>query len=133
MRHFVTRVFDMSTIHTHTSVQQEEDVLPPRLILYIIFGVIAFSLLLVGIAYGILRSCERALRPSGVFSELSLGPIVERSNVYEELFGNVGQGQVMVQSGRQSLERFQWADREKRIVRVPIGAAIEIYVNSGAQ
>lgn len=123
----------MSTMHTHTSVKQEEDVLPPRLIVYVILGVIAFSLLLVGIAYAILRSREHALRPSGAFPELSLGPIVERSNVYEELFGNTGQGQLFVQLGRQSLERFQWEDREKRIVRVPIGTAIELYVNSGAQ
>ena len=122
----------MSITPTHATVQQEEDVLPPRLIVYVILGVIAFSLLLVGIAYGILRSREHALRPSGKFPELSLGPIVERSNVYEELFGNMGQGQLFVQLGRQSLERFQWADREKRIVRVPIGTAIELYVNSGA-
>ena len=122
----------MSTTHTQKTVHQEDDVLPPKLIVYVIFGVIAFSLLLVGISYGILRSSERALRPSGRFSELSLGPIVERSNVHEELFGNAGQGQLFVQSGRQSLERFQWADRENRIVRVPIGTAIELYVNSGA-
>jgi hypothetical protein len=132
MRHFFTKATDMSTANTHTGVQQEEDVLPPRLIVYVILGVIAFSLLLVGVAYGILRSRERALRPSGRFPEMSLGPIVERSNVYEGLFGNEGQGQFMVQTGRQSLERFDWVDREKRIVRVPIGTAIELYVNSGA-
>jgi hypothetical protein len=122
----------MSNTHTHATVQQEEDLLPPRIILFVILGVITFSLLLVGVAYAILQSRERELRPSGEFSELSLGPIVQRSNVYEELFGNAGQGQLTVQSDRQSLERFQWADRKKRTVRVPIGAAIEMYVNSGA-
>lgn len=113
-------------------VRQEEDVLPPRLILYAVLGTVAFSLLLVGISYGILRNSERALRPSGRFPERSLGPIIERSNVYEELYGNAGDGQLLVRSGSQALERFEWADRDKRVVRVPIGTAIELYVNSGA-
>ena len=122
----------MHNATTQASVQQEEDLLPPRLIMYVILGVVAFSLLLVGVAYGILRSSERALRPSGQFSEQLLGPIAERSNVYEDLFGNGGEGQLLFHTGQMSLERFEWADREKRIVRVPIGTAIELYVNSGA-
>ena len=128
-----TKVPDMSETNTHTSVRQEEDVLPPRLILYVILGAVAFSLLLVGIAYGILLNRERVLRPSMQFPEQSLGPIVERSKVYEELFGNAGDGQMLFRSGRESLEKFEWVDQEKRIVRVPIGVAIELYVNSGAQ
>lgn len=122
----------MRSTNTHSSVRQEEDVLPPRLILYVVLGVVAFSLLLVGIAYGILRNSERILRPSGRFPEQSLGPIVERSNVYEELYGNAGDGQMLVRSGRQTLDQFEWVDRDKRIVRVPIGTAIELYVRSGA-
>jgi hypothetical protein len=122
----------MHNATTQSSVQQEEDILPPRLIMYVILGVVAFSLLLVGVAYGILRSSERALRPSGQFPEQSLGPIAERSNVYEELYGNGGEGQLLFHRGQLSLERFEWSDREKRIVRVPIGTAIELYVNSGA-
>jgi hypothetical protein len=120
----------MNETKVHESVQQEEDVLPPRLILYVILAVIAFSLLIVGISYGILRASERELRPSGKFPERSLGPIVERSNVYEELFGNAGPGQVGVREGRQALERFEWVDRDRRIARVPIDTAIELYVNS---
>jgi hypothetical protein len=50
--------------------------------------------------------------------------------VYEELFGNVGPGQVGVREGRQALERFEWIDRDRRVVRVPIDTAIELYVNS---
>jgi hypothetical protein len=122
----------MSRTNTHTSVRQEEDVLPPRLILYAVLGTVAFSLLLVGIAYGILKQSERALRPSGRFPERALGPIVERSNVYEELYGEAGDGQILLRSGKQSLERFDWADREQRVVRVPIGTAIQLYVNSGS-
>jgi len=122
----------MNETNTDTNPIQEEDVLPPRLLLYVILGVIAFSLLLVGIAYAILRNREHALRPSMQFPEESLGPIMERSNVYENLFGNEGDGQSLVRAGRESLDRLEWVDREKRIVRVPIGTAIELYVNSGA-
>lgn len=122
----------MRIAHANTSVHQEEDILPPRLLLYVILGVIGFSLFLVGVAYGILRSSEDTLRPSGRFSEVWLGPIVERSNVYEELYGNAGEGQLRVREGRAALGRFEWADRERRTVRVPIETAIELYVNSRA-
>lgn len=120
----------MSMPEPHGTVKQEEDVLPPRLILYVILAVIAFSLLLVGVSYAILRGREHALRPSGSFPEQSLGPIMERSNVHEELYGNVGRGQVEVRAGRESLEHFDWVDREQRIVRVPIDVAMELFVNS---
>jgi len=122
---------DMRDTTNNESVKQEEDTLPPRLILYVVLAMVAFSLLLVCISYGILRSRERALRPSAKFPEQTLGPIVERSNVYEELFGNRGRGQVDVRAGRQSLERFEWVDEQRRIVRVPIDSAIELHVNSG--
>lgn len=117
--------------NTNTTVHQEEDILPPRLIIYVILGVITFSLLIVVVSYGILRSREHALRPDGRYPELALGPITERSNVYEQLFGQAGYGQFDVRDGRQSLQRFEWADRDKRTVRVPIDLAIELYVNSG--
>jgi hypothetical protein len=113
-----------------STVLQEEDVLPPRLLVYVILGVIAFSLVIVGIAYGILRSSERSLRPSGQFPETRLGPIVERSNVYEELFGQAGDGQMLARSARQELETYTWINQEKRIVRVPIEVAIDLYVKS---
>lgn len=120
----------MNETKIHENVRQEEDILPPRLILYVILAAIAFSLLLVGISHGMLRAREQVLRPSGKFPEQSLGPIVERSNVYEDLFGNIGFGQVDVRAGRQSLERFEWVDQQKRVVRVPIDTAIELYVHS---
>lgn len=113
-----------------SSVHQEEDVLPPRLLVYVILGVIFISLVLVAVALGILRSSERALRPDGQFTEKSLGPIVERSNVYEDLFGQAGNGQVLAREQRRALSEYIWLDREKRIVRVPIAIAVDLYIRS---
>jgi hypothetical protein len=116
----------MSSNERHGSVKQEDDVLPPRLILYIILAALAFSGLLGVISYGIQRSREAALRPSGVFGEQNLGPIMERSNVHQEVFSNLGKGQVHAQTGRQSLDLLGWADEERRLVRVPIDVAMDI-------
>jgi hypothetical protein len=123
---------DMNTDPINSNVRQEEDVLPPRLLMHSMMGMIGFSLVILGVAYGILRSSERALRPSGEFSEMWLGPIVERSNVDEDLYGNAGAGQLLQRDDRAALERFEWVNREQRIVRMPIEMAIELYVNSAA-
>ncbi|HRI66296.1 MAG TPA: hypothetical protein PK156_18740 [Polyangium sp.] len=122
----------MTNEPTNPSVRQEEDVLPPRLLLYVMVGMIAFSLAIAGVAYVILRSQERALRPSGEFSEMWLGPIIERSNVYEDLYGNAGPGQLQNRNDQAELEQVEWANREQRIVRVPIEMAIELYVSASA-
>ena len=116
----------MSPNERHGGVKQEDDVLPPRLILYVILAALAFSALLGGISYGIQRSREATLRPSGRFDERDLGPIMERSNVREELFSNRGVGQARVLAGRQWLALFRWADEERRTVHVPIDVAMEI-------
>lgn len=130
MRPFTTKVCDMKNMKFASSVHQEEDVLPPRLLVYIILGVIFISLVLVALAFGILRSSERALRPDGQFTEQSLGPIVERSNVYEDLFGQAGNGQMMAREQRRALSEYTWLDREKRIVGVPIAVAVDLYILS---
>ncbi|HVK63828.1 MAG TPA: hypothetical protein VM694_05125 [Polyangium sp.] len=115
----------------HGSVKQEEDVLPPRLILYAVLGSITFSLVLSGISYGIQRSREATLRPSGVYPEMHLGPIEERSNVQEVLFSNLGQGQILELTQRQSLQPFEWMGEDRQKVRVPIDVAMDL-VASGA-
>lgn len=120
----------MTNPKSASSVRQEEDVLPPRLLVYVIMGLIVFTLVLVAIAFGILRSCEKSLRPDGIFSEMSLGPIVERSNVYEDLFGQVGNGQVLIRAQRRALTHYGWLDQEKRFVQVPIDVAIDLYIKS---
>ncbi|TKD09501.1 hypothetical protein [Polyangium fumosum] len=113
----------------HGFVKQEEDVLPPRLILYAVLGSIAFAFVLSGISYGIQRSREAALRPSGVYPEMKLGPIEERSNVHEELFSNLGQGQVLERKQRQSLQQFEWLGEDHRKVRVPVDVAMDLVVS----
>jgi len=113
-----------------SSVHQEADILPPRLLVYVILGVLVISLVLVAVAFGILRFSEQALRPDGQFSEMSLGPIIERSNVYEDLFGQAGEGQILTRVNRQTLDGYAWINKEKRIVRVPIEIAVDLYIKS---
>lgn len=115
----------------HGIVRQEEDVLPPRLIMYALLGSIGFALVLTGVSYGIQRSREAVLRPSGVYPEMKLGPIKERSNVREELFSNLGQGQLVELTRRQSIERFEYVGEDRDKVRVPIDVAMDLVV-SGA-
>ncbi|MDI3287980.1 hypothetical protein [Polyangium sp. 15x6] len=115
----------------HGIVRQEEDVLPPRLIMYAVLGSIAFALVLTGVSYGIQRYREAELRPSGVYPEEHLGPIQERSNVHEELFSNLGRGQIVHLTKRQSIERFEWVGEDRSKVRVPIDVAMDLVV-SGA-
>lgn len=117
----------------HESVKQEEDVLPPRLLVYALFGAIAFSLALVGVSIGIQRSREAELRPSGAFPEKDLGPIQERSNVHEELYSNLGRGQIVLLTQRQLLERFDWVGDDRRTVRVPIDVAMDLVVNGSSK
>ncbi|MDC0747559.1 hypothetical protein [Polyangium mundeleinium] len=110
----------------HGFVKQEEDVLPPRLILYAVLGSIAFALVLSGVSYGIQRSREAVLRPSGVYPEEKLGPIKERSNVHEELFSNLGQGQILERTQRQSLQQFEWVGEDRKKVKVPVDVAMDL-------
>jgi hypothetical protein len=117
----------------HGSVKQEEDVLPPRLITYALAGSIAFALALTGVSYGIQRSREAGLRPSGVYPEAALGPIQERSNVHEELFSNLGRGQIVHLTKRQSLERFEWVGEDRTKVRVPIDVAMDLVAGGGSK
>jgi len=114
--------------HDHPRPQQEEDTLPPRLILYAILGSLAFSLVLGVASWSLQKTREHDLRPSDDYPEARLGPIMERSNVHEELYSQLGRGQVFEKTGRQALHSFQWVDDQKKVIRVPIDMAIDLYV-----
>jgi len=108
--------------------RQEDDILPPRLILYTILGAVGVCLALSLVSFGIQRKRELVLRPSDQYPERALGPIVERSSVHEELFSELGRGQVQARAAAQSLARFGWVDRERGLVRVPIDVAMDLVV-----
>jgi len=121
----------MNQHESHPAVKTEEDVLPPRLLVYVLLAVLGFSAVLAGISYAIQRSREKALRPSGLFPEMDLGPIRVRSNVEETLFTGLGAGQVLMIQGRQRLERFDWIGDDKRRVKVPIDVAMDLVAAEG--
>ena len=106
--------------------RQEADILPPRLILFAILGAVGLSVVLVVVAFGVQRASERELRPDGKWPERELGPVMERSNVHEELFSRRGRGQILVLRDKQLLSKFAWVDEQRGIVRVPIDVAMDL-------
>lgn len=119
--------------HHEVRPRQEEDLLPPRLILYVILGALGFSLVLSFVSYRIQGVREHGLRPSGVFLERNLEPIVERSKVYQVLLTSRGEGQILEIQGRQSLEHFGWVREPGGLVRVPIDVAMDLAVEEASR
>jgi hypothetical protein len=112
-------------------VRQEEDTLPWARILLVAFAVIVIMVVLVLWAAAILRGREAVLRPSGSFPEKDIGPRREVSGVEERLFkrrsvGEEGAGQAENRRKREELSRFEWVDRERGFVRIPIEEAMEL-------
>ncbi|UQA54574.1 hypothetical protein [Polyangium aurulentum] len=116
----------------NATVHQEEDTLPPRLIVYTLLATVGFAFALGLVSWRIQVAREGRLRASRNFPERYLGPIQERSNVHEELFTNRGGGQVLMHAQRQQLGQFAWVDPERRIVRVPIDVAMDLVASEGA-
>jgi hypothetical protein len=110
----------------HPELHQEEDRLPPAPIL------LAFALVgLIGIFLAIwawysLQRREQAVRPSGGFPERELGPRHTVSEIHENIYGDLGPGQILNDQKRKQLASFEWIDRRRRIVTIPIDDAIAL-------
>lgn len=109
-------------------VEQEDDVLPGRAITAVALVTIVIAVALSYWAYALLRSDERALRPSGVFPEADLPRPTEVSGVEQEAFGLRSQAERTEEPARQRLGSYGWVDRDEGVVHVPIDRAIDLYV-----
>jgi hypothetical protein len=107
-------------------LHQEEDRLP-RAIILLVFALVGVVGMLLGVwAWYSLERRESALRPSRVYPEMELGP---RRTVHEDLqniYGESGPGQTLNEEKRRQLESFQWVDRRRGIVAIPIDDAIAL-------
>jgi hypothetical protein len=113
----------MTTVR-RPDVRQEDDAVPWRFISLVAAGVIAVAAFLIVWAWLILESRSAALRPSGAYPERDIKAIAPVSGVQQELFGGEGPGEALNRRRRSALERFEWVDRERGLVRVPIEEAM---------
>lgn len=107
-------------------VRQEHDLLPPRLILYIMIGVIAFSVLLVYVAWRLQVYKTLELRPSGRFPEEHIELPIGVERIRFTLFDRPAAGIALHAEQRRALESYGWVDKERRIARIPIEEAMAI-------
>lgn len=105
--------------------QQQNDHVPWRLGLGILGAALLFGLALTLWAWGALVHDQRQARPSGRFPEEHLNPPHTVANVREGVFALEPGGRALNDEKRKQLDAWGWADREKRIVRVPIERAID--------
>lgn len=109
--------------------RQEEDQLPARAVLAVLAGGIGFAGICV-ITGWLMSSCgDRTFRPSGHWPEMALGAPHEIAGVEESLVGQasdtIGEGQALEAAVAQRLVRYQWVDRAKGLIVIPIDRAID--------
>jgi hypothetical protein len=113
----------MSYRDRHPEVVQEEDRIPAGKVFRAVAVALLISAVLVVWAQQTVYAGYARLRPSGRFPERDLGPRRSVSRVREDLFA---EGWTADRGARRALDTFGWADREKQVVRVPIGVAIDV-------
>ena len=112
-------------------VRQEDDRLPAATILLVFAFVGLVGVLLVVWAWHGLEKRESALRPSGAFPERELGPRHTVHDDLENIYGDMGPGQRLNEEKRRLLQSFQWTDRARRLVAIPIDDAVDLMLERG--
>jgi hypothetical protein len=108
----------------HAEIHQEEDAVPWAKVLAFVGAVLVISAVLVVWALSMINASTRALRPSGVFDERSLGPRHMVARVREDLFDERGET-TLDAAARRELGSFGWVDRDAGVVRIPIERAMD--------
>lgn len=119
----------MSYRDRRADVLQEEDRIPAGPVFRALGVTVLVSALLVAWTVQTVGSAYARLRPTGRFPELSLGPRRAVARVRQDLFS---EGYTADRAARRELDTFGWADRERRIVRVPIGVAVDLAAGGGS-
>jgi hypothetical protein len=109
-------------------LHQEEDRLPwPIILLVALVMVLLGALLVIWAWYGLKRR-EHVLRPTGVFPEKELRARHPVEEELEDIFAAQGRGQVLNERKRRDISTFQWVDRRRGIVAIPIEDAVTLVV-----
>ena len=99
---------------TESGFHQAPEGISPGAIWLVAAGVVVLSAALVVIAWLLVVPPPAAVRPVAAPSPLEHGLIDQADG-----------GAVLRATGERSLEQYQWVDRKARVVRIPIGRAID--------
>jgi hypothetical protein len=111
--------------------EAEDDRVPGGRVIGGLAFAIVFGGLLVLLSWLLLESRSRALRPSGHFPERALGAPRTVEGVRQGVFELERTGADEQDEARARLERFEWVDRRRRLVAIPIDAAIDLVATEG--
>ncbi len=104
----------------------EEDLIPRGKV----FGLLALAVLFGGGlcvgAWGIAKGTQESIRPLGRFPEGQLQTTGKVAEVHEAIFTLTAEGLFLQATQRGLLERWEWVDQQKQIVRVPIDEAMRL-------
>jgi hypothetical protein len=116
----------------HPDVRSEVDVLPRGLIARVMFVALMVAIALGFATYLIMHVRLRALRPSMKFPEQSLPAPREVANVRAEVFRMPHPIPTVRAQQAAALETFGWIDRDRRLARIPIEAAMDIVAGAAS-
>jgi hypothetical protein len=110
----------------HPDVRHEPETLPRSLILRISLGTVMVGASLCFATYLIMRARVHAVRPAYDFPEHALAPPHEVATVRQELFQIANPRADLYDQQRALLDGFGWVDQRRRLVHIPIEAAIDL-------
>jgi hypothetical protein len=116
----------------HPDVRHEPEVLPHALILRIGLATLMVGASLCFVTYLLMRARIRSVRPSFDFPERTLPAPHEVATIRQELFQIANPGADLYDQQRALLDSFGWVDQRKRLVHIPIEAAIDLVVRDEA-
>jgi hypothetical protein len=110
----------------HPEVHRQEDVLARPLILRIMLVAITVGVGLALVAYLLLWGRERALRPSMQFPERDLPAPHTVAGVRQGVFELARPRPTLQDQQRTVLSSYQWVDRARGLVRIPVERAMDM-------
>ncbi len=123
----------MTTAETREEMHQEEDTLPAFFIVLALVGTLVIAVVLCLIAWGLLGSWEKEIRPDGRFPEMALGRPARVASMRQGLFGVQKTGERKIEAQRRLLDHYGWVDQKRGLIHVPIERAIELELAEGAR
>jgi hypothetical protein len=120
----------MIPLPKNLDLRQEEDQLPWVTVLLVATAMALILALLVAWAWYALQQRERVLRPSRMFPEKELGPRHAVDEELEDIFGEKGRGEILIERKRKEISEFHWVDRHQRVIAIPIEEAIDLLVSA---
>jgi hypothetical protein len=110
----------------HPEVHRQQDLLARSLILRTMLVTVTLGLSLCIVAYLLLWGRERTLRPSMQFPERDLPAPHLVAGVRQAPFELAHRRPTLEDQQRAALSRYQWVDRARGIVRIPVERAMDV-------